>query len=158
VRPLSEPLNYPPAKLSGNYTSHGSIDLKSGQSITLPKGRHYCTGLKLTGNAILNVSGQVKLYVDGPISIDGNTEVANAGSIPANLEIYVLGSAPINMGKNNLFASIYAPNSPVYMNGNCDLFGSIIAKSIEMKGNNTIHYDTALDSVGNGPPVITLVK
>jgi hypothetical protein len=112
----------------------------------------------MSGSAILNVTGAVKLYVTGDFSMDGNSQIALAGNLPANLEIYVVGSGAVNLGKNNLYAVVYAPQSVVTMSGNCDLFGSIVAKSILMNGNNTIHYDESLTQLPKGPGKIVLVK
>jgi hypothetical protein len=98
----------------------------------------------MSGSAVLNVTGAVKLYVTGTFSMDGNSTIALAGNKPADLEIYIVGSGAVDLGKNNLYAMLYAPQSAVTMSGNCDLFGSIIAKSISMNGNNTIHYDESL--------------
>jgi hypothetical protein len=67
-------------------------------------------------------------------------------------------AGPVNLGKNDLYAAIYAPLSPLSMNGNSDLFGSVIAASISMNGNNTIHYDTALTRPPTGNGRIVLVK
>jgi hypothetical protein len=155
---LDAPLSYPPATLPGTYTSHGAIALTAGQSKTLSAGNHYVTSLSMSGNAELHVSGPVKLYVQGAFTIDGNASIAVAGDRPANLEISVLGAGPINLGKNNLFATIYAPQSPLSMNGNSDLFGAVIAASITMNGSNTIHFDTALPRPPAGPQKIALVK
>jgi hypothetical protein len=155
---LDAPLSYPPPTLPAAYTSHGAIALGGGQSRTLSAGNHYCASLSMSGNAELRVSGPVKLYVQGTLTIDGNALIAVAGDRPANLEVYVLGAGPINLGKNDLYASIYAPLSPLYMNGNSDLFGAVVAKSITMSGNNTVHYDTSLRTAPSGPPKIALVR
>ena len=155
---LDEPLDYPAPTLPSSYTAHGAITLSGGQSRTLGAGNHYCTSLSMSGNAELRVSGPVKLYVQGSLTIDGNAAIAVAGDTPANLEIYVMGAGPVNLGKNDLYAAIYAPLSPVNMNGNSDLFGSVIALSISMSGSNTIHYDTALTKPPAGNGKIVLVK
>ena len=155
---LDAPLSYPAPTLPATYTSHGAIALGGGQTRTLAAGNHYATSLSMSGNAELRVSGPVKLYVQGPLTIDGNASIAVAGDRPANLEILVLGAQPINLGKNDLYATIYAPRSPLYMNGNSDLFGAVVAASITMNGNNTIHFDTALPRPPAGPPKISIVK
>jgi Flp pilus assembly protein TadG len=156
--PLEQPLSYPPATLPATYTNHGIINLGGGSALTLAAGNHVCSRLSMSGSAILNVTGAVKLYVTGDFSMDGNSQIALAGNLPANLEIYVVGSGAVNLGKNNLYAVVYAPQSVVTMSGNCDLFGSIVAKSILMNGNNTIHYDESLTQLPKGPGKIVLVK
>ena len=58
--------------------------------------------------------------------MDGNSAIATAGDASVNLAIFVLGSSPVNLGNNNLYATVYAPLSTVTMTGNADLFGGII--------------------------------
>ncbi len=153
---LEAPLSYPAPTLPSSYTSLGVVDIKNAQ--TLAGGTYYCTSFSMSGNAQLTVSGPVKVYVQGALSIDGNAAIAVAGDKPSNLEIYVMGVGPVNLGKNDLYASIYCPLSPVNMNGNSDLFGAVIAESIHMNGTNTIHYDTTLTTPVNGAPRIVMVK
>jgi hypothetical protein len=157
IENLEQPLNYPPPTLPANYTSHGAVNLKGGQTLTLTTGNHYFMSLSMGGKSSLKVTGPAKVYVQGSFMMDGNSAIATAGDKPSNLEIYVLGSSPVNLGNNNLYASVYAPQSTVTMNGNADLFGAIVAGFIQMNGNNTIHYDETLTGTPL-PPRIVLVK
>ncbi len=62
----------------------------------------------------------------------------------------------MKLGSNtNLFANIYAPQSPIIISGNGDIYGSVLGKSVDMTGNAHIHYD--LDSNG-GYMGIAIVK
>ncbi len=68
------------------------------------------------------------------------------------------GTAPgsINLGSgSDLYATIYAPQSALTMSGSGDLYGSVVAKSIDMTGSSAIHYDLVLDGGMNG---LSLVK
>lgn len=154
---LEEPLKYDPPVLPASYTSHGAVSLSGGKTLTLAAGNHYFTSLSMSGSTTLNVTGPVKMYVQGAFSMDGNASIAVAGNSPANLEINILGSSAVTLAKNDLYAMLYAPQSALIMSGNADLFGSVVAATIQMNGNNTIHYDQALPSV-TMPPRVVLVK
>lgn len=156
--PLTATLSYPAPTLPATYTSHGNVSLGGGQSLTLPGGNHVVGNLRMSGSSVLNVTGAVKLYVTGSFEMDGNSSITLAGNKPADLEIYVIGSGAVTLSKNDLYAVLYAPQSTVTMNGNCDLYGSIIAGSIVMGGNNTIHYDESLAGAPVGPGTVVLVK
>jgi hypothetical protein len=41
---------------------------------------------------------------------------------------------------------IYAPNAHFYLQGTQDLYGSVLAKTIENGGNASLHYDRRLAS------------
>jgi hypothetical protein len=157
VEKLDQALSYPLPTLPATYTSHGSVSLKGGQSITLSSGNHYFTSLSMGGKSSLKVTGPVNVYVQGAFSMDGNSAIATAGDKPSNLAIFVMSSSPVNLGNNNLYATVYAPLSAVTMNGNADLFGGIVGATIQMNGNNTIHYDVTLNGTPL-PPRIVLVK
>ena len=180
---LDVPLNYPPAQLgdaatvndNGLLVGAGSpynqankrFRLTGNGSFTLPAGTvgdpniYYFTELDVGGNTTLTITGPVRIFVNGPITINGNMD--NVSDKPAYLEIKSVSSSPITIsGNGELFADIYAPQSPVTLNGGGtgpgQIFGAVIGKSITMNGQGAdIHYDESLD----GPPqgiIITLVK
>jgi hypothetical protein len=47
---------------------------------------------------------------------------------------------------------IYAPASDVTINGDPDVFGSIVANNIDVVGNASFHYDEALANFGGNNP------
>ena len=55
------------------------------------------------------------------------------------------GTAEIKMaGNSGAAATVYAPNAKVTLVGTSDLYGSVLGKTIEIKGNMNIHYDRRL--------------
>ncbi len=62
------------------------------------------------------------------------------------LQIVYGGTQPISMqgGNSQSAATIYAPNATFELKGTQDFFGSVLAKTVTDKGNNTIHYDRRL--------------
>jgi hypothetical protein len=74
------------------------------------------------------------------------------------LQIVYGGSATINMkgGNGQSAVTIYAPNADFELQGTQDLYGSILARTIENHGNASIHYDRRLakDFYVTGQPMV----
>jgi hypothetical protein len=65
----------------------------------------------------------------------------------AALQIVYPGTGTINMvGNPQAAATIYAPNAAFALQGTADLFGSVLAKTVDNGGNASIHYDRRLQS------------
>ncbi len=65
----------------------------------------------------------------------------------AALQIVYPGTGTISMiGNPQAAATIYAPNAAFALQGTADLFGSVLAKTVDNGGNASIHYDRRLQS------------
>lgn len=156
---FTDQLKYDAATLpAGAYTDHGSVTLNGGAVMTLTAGTHVMNDLRMTGGAVINVTGAAKLYIRGEFRMDGNSRLSASGDRPQNLEIYVVGSGKVDLARNDLYAVLYAPQSQVEMNGNSNFFGLMIARTLDMNGNNTIHFDETLPVPPVGSPRILLVQ
>jgi len=51
-------------------------------------------------------------------------------------------------GSTEFYGAIYGPSATMNIQGNAKVFGSIIAKTVNLTGSAEIHYDTALASNG----------
>lgn len=60
-------------------------------------------------------------------------------------------------GNANLYADIYAPNSPINVSGNGQFYGRAIGKSFSISGNAGFHYDESLNT-SSGAGTIALVQ
>jgi choice-of-anchor A domain-containing protein len=124
---------------------------------------------------IITIDGEVNLYIVGDISLDnsaelriidgkdvsltlfvgGNIEIKNGGvinNLSANakkLIIYGLDSCQNIVLKNgsDFYGAIYTPNADVVMMNSGDMFGSVIAKSVDQRNSSTFHYDVSLRTV-----------
>jgi predicted acyltransferase (DUF342 family) len=47
-------------------------------------------------------------------------------------------------GNNTFYGAIYGPDATVTIQGNAEIFGSVIADQVNVQGNAVIHYDEAL--------------
>lgn len=105
-----------------------------------------------TGQITVKPNAHVKIYVEGDVTITGNGMV-NETQKPANLEL--LGVTPADgvsrsftlSGNGSFTGAVYAPDHVVTLSGggsNGNYFGSIVAKTVTMSGNTSVHYDESL--------------
>ena len=138
-------------------------------SAVLNGGSYRCAAVRLANHQVLQITGNVTLYVDGDILVTAKEEVRitgsgkltiyhGSGSIhitggsntntsgkPETLMVYSATTDSVNAGGNSTFTGcIYAPNSPTQLEGNTEYFGSVTGKSIKCQGTVDFHYDEAL--------------
>ena len=105
-----------------------------------------------TGQVTVKPNAHVKIYVEGDVSITGNG-IVNETQKPANLQLF--GVTPSNgvarsftlSGNGSFTGAVYAPDHVVTLSGggsNGNYFGSIVAKTVTMSGNTSVHYDESL--------------
>lgn len=127
-------------------TNLGTVTCGGGcgsNTLTLNSGNYSCSGISLSsgGSLVINAcSGPVNLYVCGSVNLNGGT-VTTSGNIPNNCHINVCDSSPVNMydGTGSCYAVINAPLSCVTMQGNTQLFGSVMADSLQTSSGTAIH-------------------
>ncbi|HET9831670.1 MAG TPA: pilus assembly PilX N-terminal domain-containing protein [Vicinamibacterales bacterium] len=103
--------------------------------------------------------------IDPAINFVGGTFTAPVGTCAtcskydaALLQFVYGGTNSILMkGNSSASATFYAPNSPATLIGDDNLYGAIIADTIEVAGNASIYYDTTLQtaSMTKGQPIMT---
>jgi hypothetical protein len=136
-------------------------------------------GLQLNGNTTLTIKGPVDLVLRADMQMNGLAKIllTNAGgaspsmnlyayggvqfggngmenntNIPALAHIYSMGSADVQLDGNAAFTGlIYAPNSAIQSNGNGNINGALVGKSITFNGNAQFHYDIQLGSSAASP-------
>jgi hypothetical protein len=105
-----------------------------------------------SGNGKIVTTGTVKIYVDGGIDITGNG-ITVPDNQPGNLHLYATGSGAVKIAGNGAFyGGIFAPNSDVIASGNGDIFGAIVSKTFETKGNSAVHFDLAMKEIQTVDP------
>lgn len=116
------------------------------------------TALTITGNAglIIPTGSSLRLYVQGDVSIVGNS-ITNNNASPASFQLWSAASAEsmrriVVTGNGHLSALVYAPNADVTLNGHATVNGSIIARRLVFAGNVAFHYDLALARFGGHGP------
>ena len=56
-------------------------------------------------------------------------------------------------GSTKFYGALYGPNSTINIQGNAEVYGSIVARTVNVTGSAIVHYDEALaDCNGPTPP------
>ncbi|MBI2518718.1 MAG: hypothetical protein HYV95_17725 [Opitutae bacterium] len=123
--------------------------------ITAGPGTH---AIDVTGQAsiIIAKDSSLTLYAEGDVLIAGNG-LANDNLRPATFQLYGTnthesGQSIHIAGNGKLSAVAYAPNADIQINGNGDVMGSVIGRSITLTGNAAFHYDESLVNLDTGMP------
>ncbi len=153
------------SKISWNATTR-VLNLTSNSVLTLTGNIYLVCSLTLGSNAQLKIAARTTplyFYIDTPehcggsgmgsVTLDG--QILNVNSNPATFVLLVAGSATIatsvGIADNAVTAAnapmaIYAPNSTVNFKNNLDWAGALVAKTITIKNNATISYDSRVST------------
>ena len=149
-----------PATLPAGAVDIGAISLGGNHTSTLTAGTYQVSSMSIGGNAKLIIdatAGPVNLYVTGAIDVGGNG-ISNGSGKAQNLNIAQIGGSDVSLSGNAAFVGVvYAPDSPLSLHGNADLYGSFIGKSISVTGNGGIHYDQFLRTLPGAPGPLKLI-
>ena len=96
-----------------------------------------------TSEVVMNVAGT---GVTTPVDFSGGA-FANMSYDPAKFALLYAGTGNVELiGGGGAAIAVYAPNAAVRLNGNEDIFGSVLSRTYRNNGNGSVHYDTALSS------------
>lgn len=114
--------------------------------------------ISLTGSSSIIVpdGSSLTLWVSGDVKIAGNGLI-NANVQPLKAQLFGTSATPAGQdiqitGNGRLACVIYAPNGHVSINGNGDVLGSVVARSIRITGNAAFHYDESLANRDSDQP------
>ena len=145
-----QPVVVPPELTCNDFTVQGHT------TQTLSPGTYCYRNLTIQGNATLTASGEVTVYVTGELTAQGNSVVGVVND-PAKMLFLMSATAEATLeqtitGNNTFYGAIYGPQATFDIQGNATIYGSVIARQVNITGNAEIHYDKALttmDEVSN---------
>jgi hypothetical protein len=155
---VSAPLSYPNGDAGSYATTNDNaangigndLNLSGSNTLTLPAGTYYVHDMNIASSAVLTFTGPATVYVYHNLNISGQVVTSNLQA--RNLTIIMCDDTgghapgPVKVTSDaDLYASIYAPESKINLQGNGDIYGSVIGLQIDMTGTSNIHYDLALD-------------
>jgi len=125
-----------------------------------------CNNFKLKAGSqiVVNASGgPVEFFVIDDFVLNSNTTIASTDHKPANVKFNLLSDNILDPGidvsfdedlvdfdsGSSLHGTIYAPSAKITVDSNFELFGSLIARRIDLDSNCRIHYDESLATLGN---------
>ena len=141
--------SFPPQFLDSN----NDLIIGNGRNIVLESGVYRVRDLLVRGGSRLEISGEVTIFVERRLELNNGTD-ANPSRVPGDFQLFV-GSGPVILGGgNDLHGVIYAPQADVTIDNGVDFFGSIIGKSLTVRGSANLHFDEALaeDEESGGAP------
>lgn len=108
------------------------------------------------GSIIIAANSSLTLYSEGDLLIAGNG-LANNNTRPSTCLIYGTNTSTSGQrmqiaGNGTLTAALYAPNADITLNGNGDIFGGAVGRTITLTGNADFHYDESLENLDSGMP------
>lgn len=116
------------------------------------------SALDVTGNAAILVpdGSSLTVWVEGDFKIAGNG-LGNSNTRPGTCRIFgtstsAVGQAIHLAGNGVLKSVVYAPNGDVKINGNGDVQGALVGRTVTFTGNAAFHYDESLARDGEDTP------
>ncbi|MFB0565251.1 MAG: hypothetical protein ACETWK_06165 [Candidatus Aminicenantaceae bacterium] len=151
---------------SGEYTS---FVLNNNSKVTITADvTLYITGdFTMMSNTQLDIAEgvSVTIYLGGSFEQKSNTQVNNLTRDPTKLLVFGTDSFNGNMVWNSnteFWGALYVPKANVNYDSNYDLYGSVIAKYVNVRSEAKIHYDEALENldtvIGDGGSTSYTVK
>ena len=138
---------------SGMYFYNGNFSIPSGADLQV--GPNQSVILYVTGNFTMSISAKIDIQPGGTLLLYVAGATASFGQIDIqgtdlNLQYYGLPrNANITFGGNAAFlGTIYAPEATVTLDGLADLTGAIVANSVHLNADASVHYDEALARIG----------
>jgi hypothetical protein len=127
------------------------------EEVTLPSANGpYCFhNLQVTGGGILTTDGPVEVYITGRLAATGNTVVGVAAHpawmlfLLTSTQDATVSEATVS-GTTSFYGGLYAPSATITIRGDAEIFGSVVANTIDLAGNASVHYDEAM-SEREGP-------
>jgi len=152
IVPMTQSMSLPAVSVPAGLTC---TELKiAGQTTTTLSsavGAYCFTDVKLSGGATLTADGPVKVYVTGEFSASGNTLIGVPENPPSMLFLMASNqqvTIESNLtGTTRFYGGFYAPTATIDISGDAEVFGSVIAKNVEVSGHAKVHYDEALGAL-----------
>jgi Tfp pilus assembly protein PilX len=149
-------------------SSTRALSLGGNSVLTLTGDVYALCSLTLGNSAQLQIAARTTpmiMYIDSPntcgagtgsVTLDGQFVNVNASASSFVLEVAgsTTTATTVGISDNSSHASspmaIYAPNSTVDFKNNLDWKGAIVAKTIKVKNNATIDYDSSIEIILSG--------
>ncbi len=123
----------------------GALLLDGGEVRMLQMGTYWFSQLRLRGSASLQTTGPVILYISGPVTLSGSSNVVGSSHRPPDLIVKVTNHSDVTIqGSARLNGVIYAPRSLISLRGSAEVYGALIGREVRLDGSARLHYDEAL--------------
>ncbi len=121
----------------------GSLRLVENDNLTLPPGTFYFRSVQMVGQATLTITGPTKIYVDGDAHFGGGG-IMNTTEDPKDFQVFCTGNDFTLAGGSAFYGAILAPEANLVVLGNAEYYGTVIARTIDLRGDTIIHVDESV--------------
>lgn len=144
---------------TGNRT-YTNVTINSNKTLTITgPARIVMTNftLKSGSQVVINATnGPVEFWVIDDFKMSSNSQIASTDLLPKNVKLNLLSDNVINPevvvdlddvdfdSNSKLYGTIYAPNAKITIDSNFTLFGSMLARSVDLNSNCFLHFDEDL--------------
>jgi hypothetical protein len=146
---------------SGSYY-YGSLTVNNSKELTINGPATVVVdnfNLKSGSSLLINASGgPVEFFVVDDFKLNSNTTVQSTTLDPGDVAFNLLSDNILDPGidvtfdedlvdfdsGSKMYATIYAPSAEITIDSNFELFGSLIARRVDLDSNCRIHYDERL--------------
>lgn len=146
---------------SGSY-HFGALQVNSSKTLTIiGPATIVCEDfrLKASSNIVVNAAnGPVEFFVINDFILNSNTNIASTDHRPQDVAFNLMSDNVLDPGidvnfdedlvdfdsGSSLYGTIYAPSAAITVDSNFELFGSMVARRIDLDSNCRIHYDEQL--------------
>ncbi len=125
-----------------------------------------CDSFRLqTGSSVIvdATDGPVDFYVINDFILNSNTQIASTTFSPLDVSFSLLSDNILDPGVDvdfdedtldfdsgsKLFGTIFAPSAQIGIDSNFELFGSLVARRVDLDSNSRVHYDEQLALVAD---------
>jgi hypothetical protein len=130
-------------------SSSGALTLASTQSITLPAGEYYFTSISVSGQAKINIDGEVVIYLAGGATLNGGSSTNPSAD---SLTIVSSGKSDIKLNGNaDSQMAIYAPFATVRFSGTQGFHGTALGRELHISGTADLEPSGELTAIDSGP-------
>jgi hypothetical protein len=140
--------------------SYGTLQVGANKTLTINGPANIVAAnllLKSGSKIVINdAEGPVSFYVIDNFIMNSNSQIYSSSRKPSAVALNLLSDNVINPevtvqldtvdfdSNSKIWGVVYAPNARVVFDSNFELFGSMIARSLDLDSNATFHFDEAL--------------
>lgn len=136
-------------KKCSSPVSNGALVLSSTQSVTLPAGDYYFTSISISGQAQLDIDGEVTIYLAGGATLNGGSSTNPSSD---SLTIVSSGTSDIKLNGNaDSQMAIYAPFAKVRFSGTQGFHGTALGRELHISGTADLEPGGELTAIDSGP-------
>jgi hypothetical protein len=178
-------MDFGPVSAPTPTTSMSNINIALGGIQTISGGSWSIESGLVDPNGILNISGDVTLYVEGDFRIKNGSEIRILDTPPSSLKIYMGGNFIADNGgevingtqdatklmfyglptceqiilknSSDFYGAIYAPDTLLDIRNSGDIYGSFVGNEMILHNSVNFHYDYALTEADPSDPGVKFI-